>query len=78
MRYIVGKWVLRIGLWRVVFKCVGDYVYVIGGKVYNGLYYLGEEGYLEWIIFIDLSRVNEVYKLLVLVVNDIDNCFKNK
>ncbi|MFO8271045.1 phage tail tape measure protein [Staphylococcus aureus] len=72
MQYIVR----RYGWYG--FKRAGDYAYATGGKVYNGLYHLGEEGYPEWIIPTDPSRANEAHKLLALAANDIDNRSKNK
>ncbi|UXV44229.1 phage tail tape measure protein [Staphylococcus delphini] len=69
MRYIVA----RYG-WGG-FKRAGDYAYATGGKVYNGLYHLGEEGYPEWIIPTDPSRASDAAKLLALASKDIS---KNK
>lgn len=69
MRYIVA----RYG-WGG-FKRAGDYAYATGGKVYNGLYQLGEEGYPEWIIPTDPSRASDAAKLLALASKDIS---KNK
>ncbi|HDG6366706.1 TPA: phage tail tape measure protein, partial [Staphylococcus aureus] len=80
MRYIVGKWVPRTGSWRAAFKRAGDYAYATGGKVYNGLYHLGEEGYPEWIIPTDPARKNEAMKMLHYAAAEVrgKNASKNK
>ncbi|HID4993555.1 TPA: phage tail tape measure protein [Staphylococcus aureus] len=80
MRYIVGKWVPRTGSWRAAFKRAGDYAYATGGKVYNGLYHLGEDGHPEWVIPTDPARRNDAMKMLHYAAAEVrgKNASKNK
>lgn len=53
--------------------------FATGGKVWNGLYHLGEEGFPEWIIPTDPSRADDAWKLISLAVNDLEKgTSKNK